>query len=168
MIPTTTGILTILLRELRSQGQRIGTYLLRTTIAIPPLLLCLGHLLSGNTDSSDTRARTSSILVILFCFGAGFAVSDVIGSERRRGTLGLLMLTPLRPAQVLLGKAACQVTHLLLCLVAVVPVIALPLLSGGITWQEVAMQCINLVAATFRASRPDCWPPPASGSPRPP
>ena len=143
------NILTILLRELRMQGRRIGTYLMRVAIAGPALLLCLGDLLSGNPNSSDTLAGTSRILMVLFCFGAGLTISDAVGSERRRGTLGLLMLTPLRPAQILLGKAACQATHYLLCLVAAVPVIALPLLSGGITWQEVVMQCVNLLAATL-------------------
>ena len=145
----TTGALTILLRELRTQGRRIGTHLMRVAIAVPVFFLCLSDLVSEDPDNSDTLVRTSSILMVLFCFGAGFAVSDVIGSERRRGTLGLLMLTPLRPNQVLLGKASCQATHHLLCLAAVVPVIALPLISGGITWQEVVMQCVNLLAATL-------------------
>ena len=69
--------------------------------------------------------------MILFSFGAALAVSDVISAERREGTLGVLFLTSLRSWELLVGLALAAGARFLLCLVAIVPVLMLPILSGG-------------------------------------
>ena len=62
--------------------------------------------------------------------------SGQISSERRRGTLDLLLTTPLRPHEILLGKAAASVGFLLLLAVAGTPVYSICFLLGGVAWQE--------------------------------
>ncbi len=140
---------TILKRELRSRCRRLGTWIWRMGVVLPAYLITLKSLLSSGEGGSETLATIVTWLLPIFCFGAGISVADIIGSERRQGTLGLLFLTPLRPAEILLGKAACQAVQYLLCLLATVPIFALPVLVGGVSWQEVIAQCANLLVATL-------------------
>ncbi len=87
--------------------------------------------------------------MILFSFGAALAVSDVISAERREGTLGVLFLTSLRSWELLVGLALAAGARFLLCLVAIVPVLMLPILSGGVAWAEVLRQCLNVLVVVW-------------------
>src|SRR5204863_5127588 len=66
------------------------------------------------------------------------ATADTISSEKRQGTLGLLFLTDLKGYDVLLGKLAASSLDTLYGLVGIVPVLAIPLLMGGVTAAEFA------------------------------
>lgn len=101
------------------------------------------------SDGVSILMIVSLVAMTLFGFGGVFAVSDAVSAERRRQTLGLLLLTPLRPGEVLLGKLVSSGLQFAWCLLAVFPVIALSLLSGGVTGAEVLRQCWNLLAIVF-------------------
>ncbi len=73
--------------------------------------------------------------------------ADCIARERREGTLGLLFMTPLRSWEIVIGKAAVQVLKAFTLWLAVVPILTIPFLSGGVTWTLVAHQ----LAAEFCA-----------------
>jgi len=68
------------------------------------------------------------VVVLLTPAFAGGTVAE----EREKGTLELLFLTQLEPRAILLGKLASQVGHLLLLLLAGVPVLAILQLLGGV------------------------------------
>jgi ABC-type transport system involved in multi-copper enzyme maturation permease subunit len=68
-----------------------------------------------------------------------FIGSGQISSERRRGTFDILMTTPLRPYEIMLGKAAASVGYLLLLAVAGTPVYSICFLLGGVAWQELGV-----------------------------
>jgi ABC-type transport system involved in multi-copper enzyme maturation permease subunit len=59
-------------------------------------------------------------------------VSDSISGEVREGTLGLLFLTDLRPSDVLAGKLAAGSLSSVYSLLAILPVLGLPMLCGGV------------------------------------
>lgn len=59
--------------------------------------------------------------------------TDCLGYERREGTLGLLFLTDLRGYDVVLGKFVATSIHAVFALVATLPVMAIPILLGGVT-----------------------------------
>jgi hypothetical protein len=83
--------------------------------------------------------------------------ADTISSERREGTLGLLLLTRVRYFDVLLGKFASSGLACLLGLVAFLPVLVLPLLTGGVTGGEAARMAVALLNTLFLALSVGLW-----------
>jgi ABC-type transport system involved in multi-copper enzyme maturation permease subunit len=95
----------------------------------------------GNRASPHERAQVIFIAISVVCLGyvmmAGiFQTADSISEEKREGTLGLLFLTDLKGYDVVLGKLASSSLHSFYTFLAVVPVMALPLLMGGMTVDE--------------------------------
>jgi hypothetical protein len=74
---------------------------------------------------------TTVILVI-----PGVTALSIV-SERERQTLPLLQVTQLSPLQLVLGKLSSSMSYFLLLLVAVAPVVAIPLLFGGMSFGDV-------------------------------
>ena len=75
-----------------------------------------------------------SIVGLIFALFAGiFLTSDCLSSERREGTLGLLFLTDLKGYDVVLGKLGATSIHAIYGLLAIIPVLGLPLLMGGVS-----------------------------------
>ncbi|MGH8874533.1 MAG: hypothetical protein ACRDVM_04695, partial [Acidimicrobiia bacterium] len=76
----------------------------------------------------------------------GLTASAIVG-ERERQTLHLLQVTQLTPLRLVWGKLASSLSYFLLLLVAVAPVMAVPLLFGGITFGDVA-GAVGMLLAT--------------------
>ena len=89
--------------------------------------------------------------VTFFGVTAVFLSADTVSSERRNRTLGLLLLTPLKPAELLLGKLFSNSSHFQFCLIAVAPIFALTLLHGGLEWPDVVLALINVVSTVVLA-----------------
>jgi ABC-type transport system involved in multi-copper enzyme maturation permease subunit len=66
----------------------------------------------------------------------GVTALTIVG-ERERQTLGLLQVTQLTPFQLVIGKLSSSLSYFLLLVVAVAPIIALPLLFGGMSLGDV-------------------------------
>ncbi|HEV7925183.1 MAG TPA: ABC transporter permease subunit, partial [Verrucomicrobiae bacterium] len=62
--------------------------------------------------------------------------ADCIARERREGTLGLLFLTPLSAGDIVAGKALAQALRALTLWLAVLPILAIPFMTGGVTWYD--------------------------------
>lgn len=69
----------------------------------------------------------------LCLFGGVLLTADCLSVEKREGTLGLLFLTDLKGYDVVLGKFAAKSITALFCLLAIVPMLAIPILLGGVT-----------------------------------
>lgn len=78
------------------------------------------------------------------CVGFLFTV-DCLSSERRAGTLGLLMATRVGRIGVLFGKLTANGVAATFGLAALVPVLMVPVLAGGVAWVE----AVRTVAACF-------------------
>ncbi len=80
--------------------------------------------------------------------GAGlFLTSDCLSEEKREGTLGLLFLTSLRGYDIVLGKLLATSLRSIYALLAVVPVLAITLLMGGVTGLGMARTSLALLSA---------------------
>jgi len=66
----------------------------------------------------------------------GVSALTIVG-ERERQTLSLLQVTQLSPFQLIFGKLTSSLSYFLLLLVAVAPIIALPLLFGGMSFGDI-------------------------------
>ena len=139
----------IVIRELRVLSRRKLLYGMRMVfLGLIFLTWFLPFIVVPNYGEGILMTVTF-VSMVVFGIGASVTTSDSIGSERREKTLGLLMLTPLRPIAVMTGKLVTGISQYLLCLFAVTPFIALPLLSGGVTWDDVMKCCLAIWTMTF-------------------
>jgi len=130
-------LLPIVGRELRVASRRRGTYITRCVGALVVIFLGAWLYFMMHLDSPANVAKS------LFGVLGGFAVlyaalsgvqftADCISSEKREGTLGLLFLTDLKGYDVVLGKLAATSLNAFYALLAIIPVLAIPLLIGGV------------------------------------
>jgi ABC-type transport system involved in multi-copper enzyme maturation permease subunit len=78
-----------------------------------------------------------------------FFTADCISSEKREGTLGLLFLTPLRSLDLVLGKLASHSLLVFFSMLALGPVLFIPLLNGGVTSGEAIRVIVTLIVSLF-------------------
>src|SRR5206468_6387920 len=125
-------------------SRRRATYRLRFLLALAVLviwffLLVLGRSSVPLAERGQMLFTAIGVLALGFCMLAGvFLTADCLSEEKREGTLGLLFLTELKGYDIVLGKLAAASVHALFGLVAVFPVLALPLLMGGVSGAEFA------------------------------
>jgi hypothetical protein len=126
-------------RELRVAARRRGTHRVRFFVALLAILFCGWFLLMSDSRSGGARSAgpdiffSLSLLAFGYCLLAGVgATADCLSEEKREGTLGLLFLTDLRGYDIVSGKLAATSLGAVYGLVAILPVMALPLLMGGV------------------------------------
>lgn len=142
-------------RELRAASRRSGTYWVRFGAAAIAIVLT-GWILLITRDAATTSALgrtifvTLSVFAFIYCLFAGVRnTADCISEEKREGTLGLLFLTDLKPFEVLFGKLAATSLNSLYGLVAMFPVLAMPLLLGGTTLEQYGAMLLILLNTLF-------------------
>src|SRR5438552_16331975 len=87
---------------------------------------------------------------VLYCLLSGVrATADCLSEEKREGTLGLLFLTDLKGYDVVLGKLAATSLNAFYGLIAIFPVLAIPLLLGGVSIGEFWRMTVVLANALF-------------------
>jgi ABC-type transport system involved in multi-copper enzyme maturation permease subunit len=143
--------LPIVERELRVQARRRSTYGVRVVIALVGLIV-------GGWAMLVQFWRSPQVLgIVLFYWLAGvtlvyaalagvLSTADCLSEEKREGTLGLLFLTDLKGYDIVFGKLAATSLNTLYGMLAIFPVLAIPLLIGGVSGTEfwrVAMVCLN-------------------------
>ena len=138
--------LPIIERELRVAAHQPRTWW-RRILTMGAALALFAFLLLAMGQGGGLSMVGRRMFAVLGVFGtvyallAGpFATADCLSRERREGTLGLLFLTDLRSYDVVLGKMAAASLHLVLDLVAALPVVAMPVLMGGDVLLSVAAQ----------------------------
>ena len=143
--------LPIVERELRVAARRRGAYrspARRTTAALGVGAWIM--LVSGGQDQQIGPTLFVSLAGLLFFYTALGAqlTCDCLSVEKREGTLGLLFLTDLRGYDVVLGKLAATSINAFYGMLAVMPVLAIPLLLGAVGMGEfcrVALVAVNLL-----------------------
>jgi len=139
------NVMPVIVRELRSQARQPFTFWLR--------MLGVGALLGGGfiftVNSALTPARGAAFFgllhLMLLCavwILVPLGAADCLSRERREGTLGLLFLTPLRATDIVVAKGLSHGWRGLTLLVAVLPVLTIPFLLGGVTWQQAAASAL--------------------------
>ena len=141
-------------RELRVAARRWSTYWTRTGVAGLVVLASAWIVLAGIDQTPTAVAQILFFAVtsgaMLYCLLIGVrATSDCLSEEKREGTLGLLFLTDLKGYDVVAGKLVANSLNGLYGLLAILPVVALALLMGGLTGTQVGCAAIALVNAMF-------------------
>src|SRR6266513_1081846 len=143
--------LPIVERELRTASRRRGTYWGRALAALSAILVFAGTLwFEGRVAPKELGKDVFNVVSGLFLFTSLMAgvryTADCLSEEKREGTLGLLFLTDLKGYDVVLGKLAATSVSAFYGLLAALPVLAVPVLLGGITNAEfwrVALVLVN-------------------------
>lgn len=158
----------ILDKELRIQGRRVGAYWIRFGYGVI-MALFVGLTLANVFTSalqSDGPASLSSIeqlqksgpivlvaLAWMQFIGVSFAsaifTSPLICEERRAGTLGTLLTTPLTAWQIVVGKACGALVQLLILGLMGLPVLLAVRVFGGISAELVVYTVAILAGATI-------------------
>lgn len=147
--------LPIVVRELRVASRRRSTFWVRSVAGL--LMVVAGASLMVMVQGEPPRQVAMYLFIALTSIAALYALlsgvrstSDCVSQEKRDGTLGLLFLTDLKGYDVVLGKLVANSLNAFYSVVAVVPMLAIPLLMGGVTPGEfgrmalVAINCLFL------------------------
>ncbi len=125
-------------RELRVAARRKNTYRARFVSALTALLMSGWIYLVSYQTTQPARVgevlfSALATLAFIYCLLAGTRVTaDCLSEEKRDGTLGLLFLTDLKGYDIVLGKLAATSMNSIYGLLAVVPILAISMLMGGV------------------------------------
>lgn len=165
------GLWPVVQRELRESARRPFNHWLRVLSAAAGMGLfwiMLSFLAVGLPEAAVGArlfASLHALLLTLICCIAPTMTADCIAREKREGTLPLLFLTGLTPAGIVIGKSLVQGFRTFILWVAVLPVLTIPFLTGGVGWPElvnavtvelcVAILCLaaGLLASTLVKTR---------------
>src|SRR3954470_19113230 len=128
-------------RELRVASRQRNTYWIRTGAALGGIAIGAWIMLMPFFHDNRTLgpALFVSLSILTFAYSLLIGVlrtADCLSQEKRGGTLGLLFLTDLKGYDIVLGKLAATSLNGFYGLLAVFPVMAVPILLGGITQGE--------------------------------
>jgi preprotein translocase subunit SecE len=142
--------LPIVERELLVASRRHSTFTTRLVVALVAIVIGIFFYIANLSTPRHLVAnyifRGLSVLALLYCLAAGRrSTADCLSEEKREGTLGLLFLTKLKGHDVVLGKLAATSLNSFFCLLGIFPVLAVPLLMGGITNAEFWRMVLVLV-----------------------
>ena len=146
--------LPIVARELIEASRRRGTYWLRVGAAA--VALGIGGFVMLLTRKGAQPGEIGMYLFVplaitsfLYTLLIGvFRTADCLSEEKREGTLGLLFLTDLKGYDIVVGKLAATSLNVFYGVLALFPMMAIPLLAGGVAigdfWRVVMVSLNNL------------------------
>jgi ABC-type transport system involved in multi-copper enzyme maturation permease subunit len=108
------------------------------------------------TVAPQTYAFIAQMALIMCMFTAN-VTADALSSEKRNGTLGLLFLTDLKGIDIVFGKLAAFGLVSFYSLVGIIPILAMPVLIGGVTGETVLRTALTLLNALFLALSLGLW-----------
>ena len=137
-------------RELRVQSRSWGTIWLRVlTGGAAAAVLGIFFFFSRDTAVFGRKivgpwlfAMLHTTLSVLLAIVLPPMCADTLSRERREGTLGVLLLTPLRPGTIVAGKMGAHLLRALTLWLATVPVLMVPLLLGGVGLVDVTFALV--------------------------
>jgi ABC-type transport system involved in multi-copper enzyme maturation permease subunit len=145
------NIAPILRREMLEQARRPGTRWLRVFGAAMIIFLCWRAIHDDGTllrsSGRPLFQGLNKLLFLLIWLVAPLMTADCLSREKREGTIGLLFLTPLRPGEVIAGKVFVHALRGLTIIVAAFPILALPVLVGGVTLADAVRMLLFHISA---------------------
>jgi len=137
----------VISRELKAQARARANYWLRL-LAGGTAAVVFVVAVGAYDDLPSARlglklfALLHTCICIVLCLACPFMTADTLARERREATLGLLLLTPLRPGDVVLGKMAVHLLRAFTIWLSVLPVLIVPLLLGGIAPTDIGIALV--------------------------
>jgi ABC-type transport system involved in multi-copper enzyme maturation permease subunit len=149
--------LPVAVRELRVRAAGRRTYRLRvylSLIAIVSTIWTLYNLLQfsghpSNQIGQELFAMQVWSAFVLAAIAGVSATADSISHEKRAGTLGLLFLTHLKGRDIVIGKLAVHTIGCFSGVLALLPILSLSLLLGGVQFSECARALIVILETMF-------------------
>jgi ABC-type transport system involved in cytochrome c biogenesis permease component len=154
-------LLPIVARELRVGSRRWTTYWLRLLAAGTVLLGVLLWFGSTNLSLGAGGALfvwVHRIVIVAIWVLVPLMTCDCLSQEKREGTLGLLFLTSLSAREIVFAKAMAHGLRALTLWLAVVPIVGIPVLLGGMGWREILLSCclaFTSICFTFDLFHPE-------------
>jgi hypothetical protein len=156
-------LLPIVERELRVAARLTATYRNRAIAAGVVAVAAMVMLLFGSFVQSPSLVggamfKTLAILTLAFCMLEGVRkTADCLSEEKRDGTLGLLFLTDLKGHDIVFGKLAAMSLNSIYGLLAILPMLALSMLLGGVTPGEYWRMVLALINILFFSLSVGMW-----------
>ncbi len=149
-------------RELLAAGRRKSTWTWRCLYFAITLSICIwAYLDSSYASMSRQGGQVFEVMVGFMAFYAGIAgvhaTSDAFGWEKREGTLGLLFLTDLSGWDVVAGKGVAKALNSFYGLLAMLPLLSVPLLLGGVTGGQVVRTSVILIVIMLESLAIGLW-----------
>jgi ABC-type transport system involved in multi-copper enzyme maturation permease subunit len=152
------NFLPVVERELRVRSRRTAFYWERLALAGVMLVVMLWFLATMAPFSRGAGMgmlgygrhiflAMSWVAFVVVVVGGVMETADCVSREKRDGTLGLLFLTDLRGLDVGLGKLTARSLTAFFGLLGAIPMLALPVMMGGVTGAEVVRVALVLVVA---------------------
>lgn len=149
-------LLPVIERELRATARQPFTYHVRL-VAVLSLVAVLVYFAwqadIGPDSGGELFAALHLTLFVAIWVLVPLLTADCISRERREGTLPLLFLTPLKARDLVWAKGVAHALRALTLWAAAVPVLAICLVAGGVSWQEVVLSAlVNFSALCLAAA----------------
>ncbi len=149
-------------RELVSAARKRGTWIRRTLFFVTMLgIAAFVTINSGNSSPARQGEQLFDVIATCLVFYAAtvgiHATADAFGWEKREGTLGLLFLTDLSGGDVVAGKLAAKATNAFYGLLSMIPLLAMPLLLGGVRLERVVLTSVMLIATSLVSLSIGLW-----------
>src|SRR5580698_3082393 len=146
--------LPIVARELRVASRRRSTYWTRSLTAVVTIIIAMFVFQDSHSrpphEIGQIFFEAISIIAFIYCACVGVPLTaDCLSEEKREGTLGLLFLTDLKGYDVVGGKLVATSLNAFYGLLAILPVLAIPLLMGGVTNGEFWRMALVLANTFF-------------------
>jgi len=162
------NVLPVIARELRAESRSPFTYWLRVLGAAALLMAAAFFILLHGFRADEGEKLFSQLhcaLHLAIWVLVPLLTADCISRERREETLGLLFLTPLKALDIVVAKSLAHGLRAATLVLAVLPVIALPLLMGGVSWKQATASlflnasalCLALSAGLLASSMSKTW-----------
>jgi len=152
------NVLPVIMREMRAEARHGATYLSRVIMAGVVVAALVWYasdqtLKAGLGAGLGTRMFFLLNSVLFFCIWliVPLLTADSLAREKREGTLGLLFMTHLNAGEIVVGKSLVHSLRALNLLIAIIPLQIVPILVGGVSWEELflaaAMNTASVVLA---------------------
>jgi ABC-type transport system involved in multi-copper enzyme maturation permease subunit len=154
------GVHPVIMRELRAEARNPVNYWMRLGAALAAVVTFGWCMLTasryyrmtqwggGGGDlsavlGSRLAGELNLLIVVIVGALAPILTADCLSREKREGTLGLLFLTPLRAGEIVAAKSVIHGLRFLTLMLAVMPVGAVTMLLGGVSWQAACLMGLN-------------------------
>jgi len=139
-------------RELRVASRRSATYWGRVVMALVAVAVWL-WVMAEELASPSLSSSGAKLFSVLGSVALGYSLlaglrgaAESLCQEKQQGTLGLLFLTDLKGYDVVFGKLAATSLGAFYGVVAILPILAIPILMGGVaagTFWRLALLLLN-------------------------
>jgi len=141
----------VILRELSEAARRKWTHVARFlygAMLVLPIMVCYANM-RGWAQGLGSQLFEVFVIwqIILVGFVAPASAAGSVVAERLSGTLGLILLTRLRPWSVATGKLVVEFGRMLLVLVSGIPVLFFIMMFGGVSVAQILQAFV--VTAVF-------------------